>query len=230
MGNEIIVAIMGATAAISSAIVAGLFKLAEFRKKRNIEDEEDKPLTQTKLFDHELFSKAQYFIDKSLKDIRFDDPDKSWIFETILKNKINSISNNVTKFLEKNDLEELSDEKFENAIFLTFSNIMQDWRKNAKEDFKAYFGCKKGERIFNLVMDKESSPESPSMGFMSWQCPVIDYLEKSIKNHCEAPYPNNVIKMNAILNEFTTSLNSIFPYVAKTFSNFNGQLTYLLCL
>ncbi len=79
-------------------------------------------------------------------------------------------------------------------------------------------------------MDKQPTKESQSMGFNVWHATTITYMEKSIKDHCDAYYPTNVEKMAVILDEFKTAISSAHAHLFKTFSNFNGELDYLLFL
>lgn len=230
MGNEVLVAIIGATAVISSTIVTGIFKIIEFRKKKNQENERVEPITQIKLFEKELFSKSEYLINYTIKRLGFEQGDRNWIYETIMRVKIETITKMSKEFIEEYDLMALSDTKFENLIFLLISEIIEKYNKLVKEEFKTYFGKNKGEKIFNLVMDKQPTKESQSMGFNVWHSPTVTYLEKSIKDHCDSYYPNNVEKMDMILDEFKSAIGAAHTHLFKTFSNFNGELDHLLYL
>jgi hypothetical protein len=120
--------------------------------------------------------------------------------------------------------------KFENAIFALISEIVDEYNLNIKKDFQEYFGESKGEKIYDLIMDKQPTKESPSIGFNGWHATTITCIEKSISNHCEVFYPNNIERMSMILDEFKTAIFAAHAHLFKTFRNFNGELDYLLCL
>jgi hypothetical protein len=182
------------------------------------------------LFEKDLFSKSEYWINYTVKRLGFQQGDRNWIYETIMKIKIEVVAKKSKQFLEDNDLMSLSDTKFENLIFTLVSDIIEEYNEKIKSEFKSYFGKSKGEKIYSLVMDKQPSKESQSMGFNVWHAPTITYLEKSIKDHCDSYYPNNVEKMDMILDEFKSAIGAAHTHLYKTFSNFNGELDYLLCL
>jgi hypothetical protein len=79
-------------------------------------------------------------------------------------------------------------------------------------------------------MDKQSTRESQSVGFNVWHAPTVTYMENSIKDHCEAFYPNNIEKMSVILDEFNCAISAAHAHLFKTFANFNGELDHLLYL
>jgi len=124
----------------------------------------------------------------------------------------------------------LSNTKFENLIFALISDIIEEYNRLIEEEFKKKFGKNKGEKIYALVMDKQPTKESQSVGFNVWHAPTVTYMEKSIADHCAAYYPNNVEKMDMILDEFKTAIGAAHTHLFKTFSNFNGELNYLLLL
>ena len=230
MGSEVLVAIIGATAAITSAIVAGVFKILETRKNKNSESQKREPMSQIKLFEKDLFSKSEYWINYTIKRLGFEQGDRNWIYETIMRNKIETISKKCKEFIEVNDLNELSESRFQNMIFTLISEIIEEYNAGIKKDCMAYFGKNKGEKIFSLVMDKQSTKESQSVGFNIWHAPTVTYMEKSIKDHCDAYYPNNVEKMSVILDEFNCAVSAAHAHLFKTFGNFNGELDHLLYL
>ena len=230
MSNEVLAAVIGATAVISSTIVAGIFKILEYQKKKKDEKSGQEPLTQLKLFEKELFSKSEYWVNYTVKRLGFQQGDRSWIYETIMKIKINTITKKTKEFLEQNDLISLTDIKFENLVFCLISEIIDEYNRLIKEEFVNNFGKSKGERIFTLVMDKQPTKESQSVGFNVWHATTITYMEKSIKDHCQAYYPNNIERMEMIIDEFKCAINAAHTHLYKTFANFNGELDYLLCL
>jgi len=230
MENEVLTAIIGATAVISSTIVAGVFKILEIRKKKIEDANKREPLTQIRLFEKDLFSKSEYWVNYTIKRLGFEQGDRNWIYETIMRVKIETVSSKSKKFLEQNDLMSLSNSKFENLIFSLISETIEEYNSIIREEFKEYFGKNKGEKIFDLVMDKQPTKESQSIGFNVWHVPTITYLEKSIADHCASYYPNNVEKMDMILDEFKSVIGSAHSHLYKTFSNFNGELNYLLLL
>jgi len=230
METEVLVAIIGGTATLTTVIVTGIFKLLENRKKKVEEASKREPMTQIKLFEKDLFSKSEYWISYTIKRLGFEQGDRNWIYETIMKCKIEAVSKKSKKFIEDNDLLEMSNIKFENSIFSLISEIVDEYNSTIKEDFQKYFGNSKGERIYSLVMDKQPTKESQSVGFNVWHAATITYMEKSIKDHCDAYYPNNVEKMSVILDEFRTAINAAHTHLYKMFANFNGELDYLLCL
>jgi hypothetical protein len=228
MEKEVLAAVIGATATVSATIVAGIFTLVGVRRKKKEEKLKKEPLTQISLFEKDLFSKSEYWINYTIKRLGFQQGDRNWIYETIMRVKIETIARKSKEFIEDNDLMSLTDSKFENLIFTLISDIIEDYNAGIKQEFKGYFGKNKGEKIFNLVMDKQPSKESQSMGFNVWHAPTVTYLEKSIKDHCDAYYPNNVEKMDMILDEFKSAIGAAHTHLFKTFSNFNGDLDHLL--
>lgn len=228
MEKEVLVAIVSATAVISSTIVAGIFGIIGTRRKKREEASKREPMTQMRLFDKDLFSKSEYWVNYTIKRLGFEQGDRNWIYETIMRIKILTISKKSKEFLQKNDLMEISNAKFEYLIFILISDIVEAYNNETKEEFKKYFGKIKGEKIFNLVMNKESTKESQSIGFNVWHAPTISYLEKSIADHCAAYYPNNVEKMETILDEFKCATAAAHTHLFKTFANFNGELDHLL--
>jgi hypothetical protein len=228
MGNEVLVAVIGATAVISTAIVTGVFKVMESRKKKAEEANKREPITQMKLFEKDLFSKSEYWVNYTIKRLGFEQGDRNWIYETIMRVKIETIAKMFKEFLQNNDLMALSDTRFENLIFALISDIIDEYNEGIRVEFKEFFGKNKGEKIFNLVMDKQPSKESPSAGFNIWNALTITYLEKSIKDHCDSFYPNIVEKMSMILDEFKCAIGAAHTHLYKTFGNFNGELDFLL--
>lgn len=231
MINELIIAIIGATATITAAVVTGIFKFQETRRKKlKNKSEEYKPITQTNLFEKELFSKSEYLINYTIKRLGFEHGNRSWIYEVIMKNKIESVIENTKHFLEENTLEEISPAKFEGLIFALISEIVKTYNEKTKNDFCKYYGENKGEKIFDMVMDKQPTKESPSMGFNVWFAPVITYMEKSVKDHCDSYYPNNIERMDAILDQFKCAISAAHTHLFKTFGNFNGELEILFTI
>ena len=228
MEKEVLVAIVSATAVVSSTIVAGIFGIIGNRRKKREEASRREPMTQIRLFDKDLFSKSEYWTNYTIKRLGFEQGDRNWIYETIMRVKILTISRKTKEFLQENDLLELSNAKFENLVFKLVSDIVETYNNETKEEFKKYFGKVKGEKIFNLVMNKESTKCSQSVGFNVWHAPTISYLEKSIADHCAAYYPNNVEKMETILDEFKCATAAAHTHLFKTFANFNGELDHLL--
>ena len=230
MDTDILVAIIGATATISAAIVTIIFRTSEKKRRKAEEEEMHSPITQIKLFEKELFSKADYWVNYTIKRLGFEQGDRNWIYETIMKNEIEVVSSMTKEFLEEYDLMDLSQIKFENLIFSLISEFIEIYNEKIKKDFCDHFGQNKGERIFNLVMDKQPSKESQSMGFNVWHSATITYMEKSIKDHCSAYYPNNVERMEMVIDEFKCGIGAAHTHLFKTFGNFNGELDYLLAL
>lgn len=230
METEVLVAIIGGTVTVTTAIVAGTFKFLENRKKKAEEASKREPMTQIKLFEKDLFSKSEYMINYTIKHLGFESGDRNWIYETIMRNKIGTIVHKSKEFIEQNDLMDISDNKFENSVFTLISEIIDEYNSAIKEDFKEYFGKNKGEKIFSLVMDKQPTKESQSVGFNTWHAPTVTYMEKSIKDHCDAYYPNNIERMSVVLDIFRTAISSAHAHLYKMFANFNGELDYLLCL
>ena len=228
MEKEVLVAIVSATAVVSSTIVAGIFGIIGNRRRKREEASKREPMTQMRLFDKDLFSKSEYWVNYTIKRLGFEQGDRNWIYETIMRVKILTISRKTKEFLQENDLLELSNAKFENLVFKLVSDIVESYNNETKEEFKKYFGKVKGEKIFNLVMNKESTKCSQSVGFNVWHAPTISYLEKSIADHCAAYYPNNVEKMETILDEFKCATAAAHTHLFKTFANFNGELDHLL--
>jgi len=228
MDNEVLIAIIGATSVVSSAIAAGVFKLLELKKKRDIKISDEEPLTQIKLFENELFNKSEYWINYTIKRLGFEQGDRNWIYETIMHCKIKSTAMMCKTFIENNDLTSLTNIRFENLIFTLMSDIVDEYNDLILEEFEKYFGKNKGKKIFDLVMNKEPTKSSQSMGFNVWHSPSITYMEKSIKEHCDSFYPNNVEKMDVILDIFKCTIYSAHTHLFKTFGNFNGELDYLL--
>ena len=228
MEVEVLIAIIGGTVTVTTAIVTGIFKLLENRKKKNEENSKRDPITQLSLFEKELFSKYEYWINYTIKRLGFEVGDRNWIYETIMRCKIESIVKKSREFLENNNLLELSNIKFENSVFALISEIIEEYNLMIKKEFKEYFGKNKGEKIFSLIMDKQPTKESQSMGFNVWHEPTITYMEKAIKDHCDAFYPNNVEKMSVVLDEFKTGISSTHAHLFKTFGNFNGELDCLI--
>lgn len=230
METEVLVAIIGGTVTVTTAIVAGIFKLLENKRKKVEEANKREPMTQIKLFEKDLFSKSDYWVSYAIKRLGFEQGDRNWIYETIMKCEIEVVVKNTKKFLETYDLAELPDAKFENLIFITLSETIEEYNALIKENFKEYFGKNKGEKIFNLVMDKQPTKESQSAGFNVWNATTITHLEKSIKGHCDAYYPNNIERADRVLDEIKCAISSVHVHLYKTFGNFNGELDYLLCL
>jgi len=230
MEAGVLIAIIGGTATVTTTIVAGIFKLLEFRKKKAEDSEKREPLTQIKLFEKDLFSKSEYWVNYTMKRLGFEQGDRNWLYETIMKCKIETIAKKSKEFIEQNDLNQMSNIKFENCVFALISEIIEEYNSAIKIEFRNHFGKNKGEKIFALVMDKQPTKESQSMGFNVWHATTITYMEKSIKDHCDAYYPTNVEKMTVILDEFKTAISSAYAHLFKTFSNFNGELDYLLYL
>jgi len=230
MEAGVLIAIIGGTATVTTTIVAGIFKLLENRKRRLEESEKGEPLTQIKLFEKDLFSKSEYWVNYTMKRLGFEQGDRNWLYETIMKYKIETIAKKSKEFIEQNDLNQMSSVKFENGIFALISEIIEKYNSAIQTEFKNHFGKNKGEKIFSLVMDKQPTKESQSIGFNVWHATTITYMEKSIKDHCDAYYPTNVEKMAVILDEFKTAISSAHAHLFKTFSNFNGELDYLLFL
>jgi len=230
METEVLVTIIGGTVTVTTAVVAGIFKLLENRRKKTDEASKKEPITQIKLFEKDLFSKSEYWVNYTIKRLGFEQGDRNWIYETIMRCKIETIAKKSKEFLEQNNLLDMSNIKFENAIFALISEIIEEYNTLIKEEFKEYFGKSKGEKIFVLVMDKQPTKESQSVGFNVWHAPTVTYMEKSIKDHCDAYYPNNVEKMSVVLDEFKTAISATHAHLYKTFENFNGELDYLLCL
>lgn len=230
MEAGVLIAIIGGTATVTTTIVAGVFKLLENRKRRLEESEKGEPLTQIKLFEKDLFSKSEYWVNYTMKRLGFEQGDRNWLYETIMKYKIETIAKKSKEFIEQNDLNQMSSVKFENGIFALISEIIEEYNSAIQTEFKNHFGKNKGEKIFSLVMDKQPTKESQSIGFNVWHATTITYMEKSIKDHCDAYYPTNVEKMAVILDEFKTAISSAHAHLFKTFSNFNGELDYLLFL
>ena len=228
MQTEILIAVISATATVSAGIAAGFFEYMKVRNRKNKLKSNRKPLTQQKLFDNELFSKSDYWLNFSIHHLGFESGHRAWIYETIMRNKIFVVSKKAKEFLETIDLATLSDNKFENAIFKLISEMVKEYNDAAKEDFKEKFGKAKGEKIFELVMNKQSTPQSPSAGFNIWHEVTITYLEKSITDHCAAYYPNNIEKMDMILSELKAAVGTAHAHLYKTFKNFNGELNRLL--
>lgn len=230
MEKEVLVAIIGGVVAITTVIVTGIFKILENRRKKQEEAGKREPITQIKLFEKELFSKSEYWVNYTIKRLGFEKGERNWIYETIMRIKIETVARLSKKFLEENDLMTVNNNKFENLIFTLVSEIIDEYNTLIKEEFKSHFGKNKGDKIFELVMNKQSTKESQSIGFNVWHAPTITYLEKSLKDHCDAYYPNNVDKMEMILDEFKSALGAAHTHLFKTFGNFNGELDYLLYL
>lgn len=228
MSNEILIAVISATATVTAAIVAGIFTIIQNRRKKEIEKGKKEPITQIKLFEKELFSKSDYWINYTIKRLGFEQGDRNWIYETIMRCKIETVVDKTKLFLEENDLMDMTDVKFENSIFILISDIIEGYNDYIKEEFIKYFGKNRGEKIFSLVMDKQCTKESQSVGFNIWHAPTVTYMEKSIKDHCEAYYPNNVEKMSVVIDEFKSGISAAHAHLFKTFANFNGELDCLL--
>lgn len=230
MEAEVLIAIIGGTVTVTTAIVTGIFKLLEFRKKKAEDSKKVEPLTQMKLFEKDLFSKSEYWVNYTMKRLGFEQGDRNLLYETIMRCKIETIAKKSKEFIEQNDLNQMSSVKFENGIFALISEIIEEYNSAIQTEFRNHFGKNKGDKIFSLVMDKQPTKESQSVGFNVWHATTITYMEKSIKDHCDAYYPNNVEKMAVILDEFKTAISSAHAHLFKTFSNFNGELDYLLFL
>jgi len=230
METEVLVAIIGGTVTLTTAIMASIFKILENKKKKEYEANKGEPMTQIKLFEKDLFSKSEYWINYTIKRLGFEQGDKNWIYETIMRCEIEVIIKNSKKFLETYDLIELPVEKFENLVFTTLSETIKEYNLLIKEEFQKYFGKNKGEKIFNLIMNKQPTKESQSSGYNVWNEITITHLEKSIKGHCDAFYPNNIERADRILDEIKCAVSSVHVHLYKTFGNFNGELTYLMLL
>lgn len=230
METEVLVAIIGGTVTVTTAIVAGIFKLLENRKKKASEARKEEPITQMELFEKDLFSKSEYWTNYTIKRLGFEQGDRNWIYETIMRCEIEVIIKNSKKFLETHNLMELPIEKFENMVFTTLSETIEEYNSLIKEEFIKYFGKNKGEKIFNLIMNKQPTKESQSSGYNVWNEITITHLEKSIKGHCDAYYPNNVERADRILDEIKCAISSVHVHLYKTFGNFNGELDYLILL
>lgn len=228
MDVQVLVAIIGGTTAIAAGIVTGIFKLIEFRKKKKAEDEAMEPLTQLGLFEKDLFNKADYWTKYTIKRLGFEQGEKNWIFENIMRIKIEVVTQKAKEFIENNDLITLSDIKFENSVFNMLSQVDTEYNNKVRSEFTQKFGKSKGEKVFDMVMDKQPSEENPSMGFNVWHSSIITYMEKSIKDHCDAHYLNNIEKMDLILDEIKCALATSYTHLYKMFANFNGDLDYIL--
>lgn len=230
MEKEVLIAIIGGTVAVTTTIVTGIFKLLEIRKRKTEEKNKIQPITQIQLFEKDLFSKADYLVNYAVKRMGFEQGDRSWIYETIMTIKIQTIVSKTKLFIEKNDLNSINNTRFENMVFALISEIIDEYNSLIKESFVSKFGKSKGSKIFDLVMDKQPTKESQSLGFNVWHASTITYMEKTIKDYCHSYYPNNVERMDDILDLFKCAISAAHTHLYKTFGNFNGELDYLLLI
>lgn len=230
MEADVLIAIIGGTVTITTAIVAGIFKLLETRRKKAEERGKIEPITQLQLFEKDLFSKSEYLINYAIKRMGFEQGDRSWIYETIMKLKIKTITRKSKEFLQNSDINLLSKPRFENSVFSLVSEIIDEYNNLIKEEFIQHFGKNKGTKIFDMVMDKQPTKGSPSMGFNIWHASTITYMEKTIKDYCDSYYPSNVDRMDDILDLFKCAISAAHTHLYKTFGSFNGELDHLLYL
>lgn len=203
-----------------------LHKFVAFLKKKL----QQQQIIQENLNYHDLFINEKTYLRKAEFTI-YEDPERRFIFHTILKEKIKAINKYAREIITVHKLNTLEAGRFKCLLINTISNIVKEYNDNIKEILRNRY--KEGSAIYELVMNKQKTNEQDTkVGFNVWHEYMVEELKEIVINHFFATTLNSYNDHCEIGNDFFHELDRACRFAIyhceKIYNNFNGNLDILI--
>jgi len=168
------------------------------------------------LKEHQLFTESS-FITHKIKRISLASDKKTYLYQTILLVKYESIKKYALELINNSDIDGLSNKQFYAIVIKNMTEIVIDYNNTIKMIF--------GQEVFDLVMSNDEK------GFNVIHENSIEYIkytidETFISDHIV--YSTNEDKLDFLFDLYFIAMKLSMKDVDRVYRNFNGDLDILL--
>lgn len=171
--------------------------------------------TTTDIRDHSLITQLNYILGYKVSMMRFGDPKRDRIFQTIIKTRVATINNYIQEILVDLDSNmKISKSEFKQKAMTAFTSMYHRFDEVLKEELSL--------PVYDLVI-------ASSRGYNQWEERNLVFLKEMFEHICtSAMYDDNLERMWAIFSLIQASLDATILVVERTFKEFNGELDAIL--
>ena len=177
---------------------------------------------QEKLLMHPIFSNRNYYYGL-ISSNDFNEKEKTYLFELLTKNKVNTTIELTTKFVKENqkELKNYSKEKLRDLFYLLRSNITTNSDRQSREEFISLYGKKTGARLWGLIVESKK-------GYRTYWEEKNMFLNKNIERITSSSSRSNEDSVWSILNQIDIAIDLAILDMEETLKGLNGEIIKLI--
>ena len=171
------------------------------------------------LSNHDLFFRQKIY-DKMIESVRFDSEHKTFLFQTLLKIKVETAINTTREFIHGIN-KKLNDKELFETIINNLYFIIDQYESRIKCEFVKKYGQINGEKYFKIIYEKKDD------GFKDVHNINVLFIQKTIEKISSSQAFTFKQKIYSYLTNIQIALEIAITDCEISFKKLNGEIDFI---